>query len=243
MIRIHVSAVFQVRDGFSGRIVEGSQLRCVLDGAGVRPVIKPGGYLVFTNLPEGDHRLALQSDKFQKELVDFTVTQDGSWEGYVALKPAQRYFFRCAVTRLHLTAQRGNSPLRGQSLWLTPPGAPECRVAQTKVGCGCTQLRLYCKTPALLPLPGPMLIDDGADSEVVPLLQLTGETGHLASALKWEHSRSKAVLPAQAYRADDEGQIFAAFPASGTVLVYLEGMGEAKRLNLIDGDNDLVVSW
>ncbi len=243
MINIHVSAVFQVRDGFSGRIVEGSQLRCALDGVWLRPVMKPGGYLVFVDLSEGGHRLSLQSDRFQEELVDFTVTQDGLWEGYVALKPAERYFFRRAVTRLHLIAQKGNSPLSGQSLWLTPPGAPECRVAQTKAELGCTQLRLYCKAPALLPLPGPVLIDDGADSEVVPLLELTGETGRLASPLKQDHSRSKIVLPAQTYRTDDKGQIFAVFPAPGTVLVYLEGLGEPKRLDLVDGDNDLTVSW
>ena len=41
MIRIHVSAVCRVRDGFTGRAIEASGLVCALDGAPFRPVGKP----------------------------------------------------------------------------------------------------------------------------------------------------------------------------------------------------------
>ncbi|MCD8335290.1 MAG: hypothetical protein LUC35_08155 [Clostridiales bacterium] len=243
MIHMHVSAVFQVRDGFTGKIVEGNQLRCALDGGRIRPLVKPGGYLVLVDLPEGRHRLTLQSVGFREEPVDFTASRQGCWEGYLALKPAEGYAFRQAVTRVSLTLKKGQTPMAGQSLWLTSPGAPDCKVAQAAAEAGCTELRLYCKTPGHLPLPGTVLIDDGGDSEVVTLLGLTGETGQLASPLRRSHSRSRRLLPAQQYRTDDSGRISAVFPAAGELLVYAEGAGEAKRLNLVDGNNDFMVSF
>lgn len=242
MIRMYVSAAFQIRDGFSGRIVEGNQLRCTLDGVAVRPIVKQGGYLVFVNLSSGSHRLILQSDRFQAEHIDFVSRSDGLWEGYVALKPTEQYFFHYAVTWLHLVVKKDGTPLCGQELWLTPPGAPECKVAQTRAEVGCTELRLYCKTPNLLLLPGAALIDDGTESEIVTLLELTDETGRLAFPLQQHHSRNRIVLPAQAYRTNETGRISAVFSAPGTVVVYAEGMDEPKRLELTDTNNTLEIT-
>ncbi len=242
MIQIHVSAVFQVRDGFTGRLVEGNRLGCTLDGGRIRPMVKPGGYLVLVDLPEGEHRLTLQCAGFRAETVDFTASRYRCWEGYLALKPAEGYVFRQEATRLQLTVKAGGKPLAGERLWLAPPGAPDCKVAQATAQAGCTQLRLYCKTPGRLPLPGAVLIDDGGDSEVVTLLSLTGEVGQLAAPLRNSHSRSRRLLPAQVYRTDEGGQLTAVFPAAGELLVYAEGTGEAKRLDLVDGANDFVVS-
>ena len=50
MITIHASPVCHVRDGYTGRAMEPSSLLCTLDGLPVRPLGKPGGYLVLLNL-------------------------------------------------------------------------------------------------------------------------------------------------------------------------------------------------
>ena len=71
MIRIHVSAVCRVRDGFTGKILEGSRLQCDLDGARCRPTAKPGGYLVLTNLPAGPHRLSLRCPAIRRSGWNF----------------------------------------------------------------------------------------------------------------------------------------------------------------------------
>ena len=71
MIRIHVSAVCRVRDGFTGKILEGSRLQCDLDGARCRPTAKPGGYLVLTDLPAGPHRLSLCCPAIRKSGWNF----------------------------------------------------------------------------------------------------------------------------------------------------------------------------
>ena len=73
MITIHASAVCHVRDGYTGRAMEPSSLLCALDGAPVRPLGKPGGYLVLLDLSHGDHRLSLRCHGYQEEWVDFRV--------------------------------------------------------------------------------------------------------------------------------------------------------------------------
>lgn len=51
----------------------GASLLCALDGAPVRPLAKPGGYLILLNLSQGPHRLALRCHGYQEEWVDFPV--------------------------------------------------------------------------------------------------------------------------------------------------------------------------
>ena len=201
MIRMQVSAVFQVRDGFAGRIIEGSNLICALDGVPVRPLAKPGGYLILTNLPAGAHRLLIRCAGYQDEYVEFTVEANGFRELYVALKPGRQYLFRQSVIRLRLQLPE---ELRGEQIWISGPTAVECKVAQTKAEAGSKQFRIYCKgNQAALPIPGTFLIEDGETSEVMVLKSLSEELGTLEEGLRRDHSRSRRILPVQKYRCDD----------------------------------------
>ena len=73
MIRVHVSAVCRVRDGFTGQPVETAGLLCSLDDQSCRPVCKPGGYLILTDLPAGRHVLVLTAAGFQREQLELTT--------------------------------------------------------------------------------------------------------------------------------------------------------------------------
>ena len=86
MITIHASAVCRVRDGFTGRGMESAGLLCTLDGISCRPVWKPGGYLVLTNLPHGPHRLRLRGRGYQEEWVELDV-DGGTRELDITMKP------------------------------------------------------------------------------------------------------------------------------------------------------------
>ena len=234
MIRMQVSVILQVRDGFTGRILEGSNLICALDGVPVRPVAKPGGYLILTNLPVGVHQVLLRAAGSQDEYVDFTAVKDGYRELYVALKPGRQYLFRQSVIRLRLQLP---DELRGCQIWISPPSVVECKVAQTKAETGSKQFRIYCKgNQALLPIPGAFLIEDGDHSEVVVLKSLSEEVGTLEETLRWDHGRSRRLLPVQKYRCDEEGQIYAAFPIAGTAVIYT-GNGAPQSLELSEGEN------
>lgn len=234
MIRMRVSAVFQVRDGFAGRIIEGSNLICVLDGTSIRPTAKPGGYLILTNLPVGEHQLLIRCAGYQDEYVEFTVEETGFREIYVALKPGRQYLFRQSVIRLRLQLPE---ELRGKPVWVSAPTAVECKVAQTKAEAGCGQFRIYCKgNPAILPIPGAFLIEDGENSEVVVLKSLSEELGTVEAPLCGDHGRSRRILPVQKYRCDEDGQIYAAFSMAGTAVVYTDN-GAPVSLELTEGEN------
>ena len=107
MIRIHVSAVCRVRDGFTGKILEGSRLQCDLDGARCRPTAKPGGYLVLTDLPAGPHRLSLRCPGYQEGWVEFSAGRD-TQELDVTMKPGRGYPLQRDMIRLPVSNRRHN---------------------------------------------------------------------------------------------------------------------------------------
>lgn len=236
MISIHASAVCRVRDGFTGRELPASSLLCTLDGVPCRPVGKPGGYLVFTDLPHGPHRLSLRCGGYQEEWVELQAG-GGTLELDVSMKPGEGYPFRQAATRLRLTVLGKKGPAAGQTVWLASPG-PEMKIAQSKVEAGEQALRVYCKGH---PFFGPCLIEDGKNSEIVTLSALEGEQGRLAAPLGSGHSRGRPLLPAQRYRAGEDGVLTAVFRDPCLVQVYVEGRGLAAGSDLSEGDNELTV--
>ena len=240
MINIHVSAVYRVRDGFTGQAMEPSGLVCTLDGAPFRPIGKAGGYLVLVNLAAGPHRLSLRCHGYQEEWVEIRPGR-GTQELDVTMKPGEDYPFRQEVTRLTLTLLEGGEPAAGQQLWLAAPGSAELKIAQTKVEKGCTNLRLFCKGAAVPAVPGTYLIADGKDSEIVLLRSLEGEIGELLEPLQHSHGRSRALLPAQQYHTGTDGVLRAAFPGPCTLEVC-GGRGELlASLELIQGENQQMI--
>lgn len=238
MIRMHADAVLSVRDGFTGRAVESGGLLCSLDGLPCRPVRKPGGGLVLVNLPEGPHSLTIACPGFQKEQVDLIAAPGVTHELYVALKPSDGYPFLGEVTRLFLTVVEKKRPAAGRILWLSAPGAPECKLAQTRAEPGDAELRLFWKgAAARLIVPGAFLLDDGDDTEIVTLQSLSGETGVLAAPLVRGHGRGKLLLPAQQFRADGAGSISAVFHTAGPVAWYCPETGKSGRIELAAGEN------
>ena len=233
MIRMQVSAVFQVRDSFTGLPIEGSRMLSRLDGALVRLQTKPGGYLVAVNILPGKHQLMIQCSGFQDEYVDFEAGY-GFHEYYVTLKPSRQYLFRQSVTRLQLQMP---AEMKNSQVWISAPGYVECKVAQTKAEAGCERFRVYCKgSSAGLPVPGAFLIEDGENSEVVLLSGLSEEECVLESPLQREHARSRRLLPVMLYRTDAEAGIYAAFSRAGVVVVY-SGSGQPLSRELTEGDN------
>lgn len=156
MIHRQVSAVFQLRDGFTGRMLPNAGgLLARLDGAPCRPLWKQGGYWVLTDLAPGPHRLELVLAGYRPEPVEWSWDGAAPWQGCVVLKPGQGYPFRGDVTRLVLQLSGKNGPLAHEAVWLCTPSAAQPKLAQDKAQPGDTQLRLYYKGPAAaLPVPG-----------------------------------------------------------------------------------------
>ena len=241
MITFHASAVCRVRDGYTGRPLEGSSLLCAVDGAPARPLSKPGGYLILLNLSPGPHRLVLGCHGYQEEWVDFSAGAR-TQELEVTMKPGAGYPFQEEVVRAELTVTERGAPAAGRQLWLAAPGGPELKVAQTKAEAGSGELRIFCRGPEVPALPGAFLIADGENSEIVGLRTLEGETGALAAPLGRAHGRGRPLLPAQSYHTGPDGRLEAVFREPCAVEVCGSGGRLLASLQLAQGDNRHAIS-
>lgn len=236
MITFHASAVCRVRDGYTGRPMEPSALMCTLDEASVRPLSKPGGYLILLDLSPGEHRLVLRSRGYQEEWVEFSAGGD-TRELEITMKPGADYPFRGEVVRAELTVTRRGVPAAGRQLWLAAPGQWELKIAQTRAQAGEQRFRLYCRGPHSAVPAGPYLIADGADSEIVQLRAVEEETAELAAPLLRGHSRGRPLLSAQRYHMDQRGEVRAVFQAPCTLELWGEEEGLLASVPLERGVN------
>ncbi len=238
MISLHVDAVCLVRDGCTGRVLSPGGLCCTLDGAPCRPVSKPEGYLVFTGLTPGLHRLTLRGAGFQEERVELAAGVGPVRVLNVTLKPGAGYPLRPSAARLRLSVARGRRPAPDCLLWLAVPGGPELKVAQAAAEAGSREVRLYWKGRQLPAAPGDYLLLDGGKSEMAELLELSGETGTLSAPLRWSHKRGVPLLSAQRCRTGGDGTLCTAVETPCTVEIYEETAGLVDSLTLSPGENE-----
>ena len=92
-------------------------------------------------------------------------------------------------------------------------------------------------------MPGSYLISDGADSEIVSLRSLEGETGTLAAPLLRSHGRGRLLLPAQSYHTDARGNLTAAFSGPCAVEICGPEGDPLGRLELQKGENRQRIQW
>lgn len=240
-IGFHVSAVLRVRDGYTGAIVMPGGIRCVLDGRPCVPVTKKEGYLVLLDLLPGGHTLTLKYRGYRDEVVDFT-TDSGTLELDVTMKPGPGYPFRQTVTRLTVAVARGGTPSANRQFWLAYATGPEIKLAQTKVGAGESEARLFTKYPDAVASPASYLVEDGGNSEIVLLRAIEQESGDFGSPFRFDHSRGKRLLPAQSYHTGANGLFTAVFRAPCHVAVFDAEHGILAETDLKDGDNEIAAN-
>lgn len=208
LLQRRVSAVLRLRDGFLGTPIETGGAVFRIDGTPVQPQSKPGGYRVWTDLPAGRHTLSISQHGFQTEEIALEVGPDKAWEGCADLKPGVGYPFGRDAATVRLTVQRGGQPLANEQVWLAVADNAPLKLAQDQAEAGAQTLRLFCKGEASsLPLPGAFLLEEDDAPELVTLRSFAEETGTLAAPLAHTHARGRALLPAQAYRTDEQGRL------------------------------------
>ena len=241
MISFRVSAVCTVRDGYTGRPLSPSALLCTMDGFPCHPVRKSEGYLVFSNLSPGPHRLSLRGAGYQEEWVDFTF-QGSAVELDVTMKPGRGYAFRTAYTRLTLTVLRDGGPAAETLLWVAAPSVPEIKLAQTRAEAGSRTFRIFCKGSVRPRTPGAYLMADKDKSEILRLVSMDGEMGLLEDPLAFDHSRGRLLLPTQSYHTDGKGILQAVFTEPCTVELFSPEAGLLSPLTLAEGENTAEVT-
>lgn len=238
MIRLQVSAAFCLRDGYSGKPVAPSAVRCYLDGRPFRPEAREGGYLVFVNLPAGPHEALLRGSYYQDERVAFTASGGTLLERNVTLKPAANYPFPRAATQLTVVLREGGKPAPGRALWVaeaTPLG--ELKLAQDEAGPGSREAKLYFRGGAQGRFPRDYLVSDGERSEAVPIAGAQEGRAAFDAPLQNGHKRGVAFYPAQAYRTNGQGEILAFFREPVKVEIFDPARNALAGLTLKEGQN------
>ncbi len=242
MIRHTASAVFLMRDGFTGvTLTDGSATRCTLDGRPLRrPLWKSDGYLVLTDLEPGEHILRISRSGFLDEVVTLQVADGRTIEDTVSLKPGVGYRFPAETVRVSLTLHSGEGPVSGERIWLGVLPRMQFKLAQEKAEAGDREAHLFYEAnPALLPVPGHFLMIDEERPELVYLRTYRNETGEFYPALTCEHGRGTLLVPMQSYEADQEGKLCILFREPGTLIGFCGGTVYDTQLH--SGEN--ILEW
>ena len=234
MIRHTASAVFTLRDGFTGLTLTGGAVnRCFLDGRQLNhPLWKREGYLVLLDLTPGVHELLIRRAGYRDELVTFPVAEGAALEDTIALKPGRGYRFPESTVRVSLGLKKGGKPAAGAQLWLGIPTRTKLKLAQEKAESGDGQAKIFCEgNSALLPIPGHFLLSDKKAPELAYLRSLIGETGEFSPALSLTHGRGTELIPMQTYTADGDGTVQVLLREPGTLVGFFGGRVFEARLS------------
>ena len=226
MIRHSASAVFLMRDGFTGMtLTDGSATRCLLDGRPLRrPMWKRDGYLVLIDLTPGEHVLRILRNGYQEETVPLQVADGKMVEDTIALKPGAGYRFPSETVRVSLALRRSGAPAAGERIWLGISPRAKLKLAQEKAESGDAEAHLFCEgNAAQLPIPGHFLLADKDAPELAYLRSLRGETGEFAPPLAAAHGRSTELIPMQSYCADETGTVNVLLREPGTLKGFYAG--------------------
>ena len=240
MIHFSADIVLAVRDGFTGKPIAQSALLCTLDGAPFRPLLKKGGYIVFTNIGEGEHSIVLSGARYVDEHLSVNVSEGQCVEKAVSMKPSAKYPFGKSVTRLTLAVKRSGAPARESEIWISVANPLyEIKIAQDSVASGEKVSRLFSRDKKILEqLPAAYLVYDGRSSEIVEIADLTEETGSFESPFGFAHKRGTVLFPAQKYTADASGVIEMVFGEPGSLMVFSLETATVKEIKLSEGKNE-----
>lgn len=243
MIRIRVSGVLRVLDGFTGRPLPPSVLRFWVDGAEFRPMAKGEGYYVLSGLAPGTYELLLRAAHYLDERVSLTVGRPEQLQELpVTMKPGLGYPFGGAVTRLTVAVSDKWGLRPRARVWVAVRDPRfELRVAQEAVHTGENRSRLFFPASARgLALPATLMLVDGVRSEICRLAD--PEEGLFDTPMCYDHKRSCPLYPAQVYTADGEGRIRAVLREPLPVELLAEGEGQPLSVELEPGDNHCLLS-
>lgn len=240
MIRISVSAILTVKDGFTGRSLDKKSISFTLDQEPYRPESRPGGLFVFTNLHPGPHELTASGAYFRRESLSFTVMEGAQTQLLLSMSPNERYPFGGRTTKLTLSLRKGKAkePLPGEAVIVAPEQARELKIAQDTVEAGSDSLRLYYSgsQPAL---PMELLLRDKKATELCVLTRLEGDVGKLQAPVRFAHKRGCVLLPCQLFHTDGEGALTVYYKNPCPVELFVENHSFLQTISLEEGENSL----
>lgn len=208
-----VSCVLRLFDSTLCTPLLASQAEVRVDGQRVKPIWKPGGYFVLSDLPEGEHNVWVGSALFfHDELtvnVDYSRVFDERRDVLtVMLNPSEAH--PAVQSGISL---RGRFSRDGVTVFYIPRGTQGFKIAEDGADAGRTKIKLFTKSSNVR-VPRLCYINDknAKNGEFVLLSAVEGEEYTLASPLKKPHKRAAELVPVLKYRSNADGSFFARLP-------------------------------
>ena len=218
-----LSAAVLPLDGFTGRVL-GQRVLCELDGVPLRrPLWKQDGWLVFPDLPPGEHRLALRCPGFERRTL--SLSGDTRTEEAVILNPGLGYAYPPETAFLSLTLS--GLPEAQTQLFAGADDPRQLKLLK-EAKAGDSAVKMFLRGP--VPRPGWYLLR-GKTTEAVFLRRVTVEgDAETASPLAGKHSRGAALVPARLFPVAEGETLRIPFRDSGAAYLFCGGKLKTAEL-------------
>jgi len=121
-MEIYISVIFKISDQLRKRPVGAHDVMFYVNGQMKKPLYKPGGYFIFTDMEAGHTVFDLSSPIYQAESIGIDVPARG--KGYVMrhimLNPSEKYPFGGKITVLSGRLLRDGVPLSKEQFHIVP---------------------------------------------------------------------------------------------------------------------------
>lgn len=224
-----ISIVFKAYDSFQNKAVEPSLLTFFIDGILKKPVYKPDGYFVFTDLPEGPAEFQIYSPIYVSQCINVNIPTAGQEYivRHLVMNPSASYPFISAATILSGTFCRGGAPCANIGFYIIRRDKTEIfKISQQKTETGSRTLKLFVSaSTSLVTLPVTCLIDDKSPKNrefCTVVTHAEDDSFTLEDGLRFSHSRATGLLKSFYFTTSGDGSFFAAISGTGSGKIPVE---------------------
>lgn len=165
----YISIILKIMDRFKKRILLAPEVSIFMNNQRIKPLYKPGGYFIFTNLPAGRACFEITSPIYRTEKVVADIPKAGN--GYILnhlmMSPSKIYPFGGPVTTVSGRITIGGVPFTEQQFHLLPGDGEEVmKIAEDQAGAGNKSLKLFIAVAETkLSIPGKYMIKDKEEAK------------------------------------------------------------------------------
>jgi len=216
-IGAEVSLVVCLIDDYTAKQTSDNNINVFLKETPKRPIRKPDGYFVFTELHEMTYNLCVRSDIFLDEDLQVTPSQIAGRMMYVTLKPRSSYPFPGRTTLIRTAVCDSEGTPVGDAGIKAAVLSEECasaKLVNQKTESGSLEISLINVAGKILVGDMFLLKEKGEEKmEYCTIAGICGETRQyrLEQPLQFEYRRGALLLPVMHTRSDTRGEAVVCF--------------------------------
>jgi len=212
----HVYLACAVRSSVTGDSLCDASLTVTADGLPARVIRKADGYVLFTALSVGEHKITFSHPYYIEEHRTVVIAgEDDSQLDIITMRPTHVYGSHLCRLKVTGLAPNAKTFISGMAFPM--------QLQQSDCKEGTLDVRLFRKGNFKLIPPLMLLCADEKAPEVCVLMDPFGDDiWRLNQPLQKSHKRGTRFFTTQSYEADGTGCATATFFAAGTVIVLYE---------------------